>query len=108
MVNKPFGLRVPIQDAAGLQGDIGQQRGRGAAVADLDVAIAFGAALNAVQKIACMRCRVCGRFPAVLLGADSWLRVLAILRVLRSLQGRTSWKLVFGNSIWHNFVTVAE
>src|SRR2546428_4615459 len=52
VVGEPFGLRIPFQIGLGLVGDVCNQGSRGAAMADLDVAVAALAALDAVQEIA--------------------------------------------------------
>ena len=68
MMGEVLGLGVPVQDAAGLEGDVGQERGTGAAMADLDVAIALGPAFDAIQEVARVR-RRCRRVeePRILL-----------------------------------------
>src|SRR5436190_19048328 len=70
VMNKSFNLGIPIQHRSGLQRDIGEERGAGAAMANFNIAITLPPALYAIEEFSVMRRRISGGRAAVLDRSD--------------------------------------
>jgi hypothetical protein len=57
---KTLSLRIPIEDRMSFESNVRQESRRSAAVTNFHIAVAFGPAFYAIEKVARMGCGVSG------------------------------------------------
>ena len=95
VVGESLSPPIPFQKGFGLESDICQQSRCGAAMTGFDIAIAFGAALDAIKEISRMQDRVAAiALDGHLLRLDQWFGIGTITAVRPAIERRAGREFI--------------